>query len=536
MRRNNTVINSKPSMKNRSWKSFTRRARIKTSSSTAQYGIIASLTCFFFSFYIHPTFITPGSLIPLLSWLTFKPRRIGYHSRKDTRSDTRRPKTSNLVIYYDKVDLIKDDRQDDDVVLESHCRDKTVKNLMADRKIVKEFNELAIYGVSIADKCNTLLNKTDITSSHNYPFVPTHFDVEQDRFIHKKIINKELYYDEFIGTHDSMSLDIIVNPLKSNHECFRAYLHKQTELYQTPRPHTHQNSCRESIAYVNVTCAVESNHPISIAGVITTNRILYNDTVLKHFNVSQTLRDESQHFDSSSTLSFATLSAISGFFGGAAAFLLTFPTYTLFVRRSMAKSHVNTYNRLFDGAILGTFATAISDAIYFKVYNSSGFLALPATSRSVIASFTNSIATSPIWVIVTHKQLMAKEENVFEIACEIYRHRGFSAFFDSLVLNLIMCIYPVVRQLALELIVNECNITRSAHVALAAALASIVATVATYPIQKWRIMLHSGELAPKVVDRWHFLSDGLLFKLLDTCLKTFILFLVKEHIVKYMTC
>ena len=67
-----------------------------------------------------------------------------------------------------------------------------------------------------------------------------------------------------------------------------------------------------------------------------------------------------------------------------------------------------------------------------------------------------------------------------------------------------MCIYPVVRQLALELIVRECNIARSTHVALAATLASIVATVATYPIQKWRIMLHSGELAPKVVDKWHY--------------------------------
>jgi len=510
----------KPSMENRSWKSFTTRAGNKPptrrlSSSATKYGLLASLTFFLISFYHHQPFIISGSLKPLLSWLTFKPC-------KHTKSDTRRPKISNVVIYYEKLDLIKDTSQDDQFVLACSRHEKTFSNSMADIKTGEKFNNLAIYEVSVGDKCYTVLNKTHIIPRHNYPFGLTH--------IHKETMNKKMSCDEVVDTHSSISLDNNLNPFISNHKCLSANLHQQNEAY------TPQNSFNESGVYFDFACGVEPSHPIYTAGAITETDITYDDTASSYLKASQKFCDKSQHLDTSSTLSFATRSAISGFFGGAAAFLLTFPIYTLFVRRSMAKSSVCTCNRLFDGAMLGTFATAISDAIYFKVYSSSTLLALPATMRSVIASFTNSIATSPFWVIVTHKQLMAKDENAFEIASEIYRHRGFSAFFDSLILNLIMCIYPVVRQLALELIVHEWNITRSAHVALAATLASIVATVVTYPIQKWRIMLHSGELAPKVVDKWHFLSDGLLFKLLDTCLKTFILFLVKEHIIKYITC
>jgi hypothetical protein len=92
-----------------------------------------------------------------------------------------------------------------------------------------------------------------------------------------------------------------------------------------------------------------------------------------------------------------------------------------------------------------------------------------------------------------------------------------------------MCIYPVVRQLSLELIVDTLELSGGTPVAIAAAMASLVATIVTYPIQKWRILLQSGEQAPEVEGQWHLFCDGLLFKLLDTGLKTFILFLVKEQ-------
>lgn len=200
----------------------------------------------------------------------------------------------------------------------------------------------------------------------------------------------------------------------------------------------------------------------------------------------------------------------------------------------MVKSLICNLNRVFNGAMLETLATAVSDAMYFMVYSSTFLLALPTVLRSAIVSFTNSIAATPFWVIVTHKQLMAKEEGAVEIAKEIYIERGFSAFFDSLALNLIMCIYTVIRQLALELIIDDCNNTRSTHVTVAEMLASIVATAVTYPIQKWRIRLQSGGLAPKVVYMWGFVCDGLLLKILVTSLKTFIMFWIKERIIKYL--
>jgi 5'-nucleotidase/UDP-sugar diphosphatase len=50
---------------------------------------------------------------------------------------------------------------------------------------------------------------------------------------------------------------------------------------------------------------------------------------------------------------------ISAFFGGGVAFLLSYPIYTLFVRRSMAKSIKCSVRRLFDGCWLGFFASAV---------------------------------------------------------------------------------------------------------------------------------------------------------------------------------
>jgi hypothetical protein len=228
---------------------------------------------------------------------------------------------------------------------------------------------------------------------------------------------------------------------------------------------------------------------------------------------------------SQATLSSAARSGIAGFFGGGAAFLLTFPIYSLFVRKSMAKPIVRS--RLMDGIFLGTLATAISDSIYFMVY--AWLSPFSSFGRSTVAAFSNSVATTPLWVMVTHKQLSATTIPIWQVARAVYRDKGWGGFFDSISLNLLMCIYPVVRQLSLETLANVFLLKGSTQVAVAATMASLVATVVTYPIQKWRILLQSGERAPNVQGLHHLFCDGLGFKLLDTCLKTFILFLVKEQ-------
>lgn len=177
---------------------------------------------------------------------------------------------------------------------------------------------------------------------------------------------------------------------------------------------------------------------------------------------------------------------------------------------------------------MGTLATALSNAIYFMVYHSVFLSELPAFWRSSVAAVTNSIATTPLWVIVTHKQLTDSKSGTFVVLKAIYKDRGLAGFFDSLSMNLLMCVFPVVRQVALEIIVDVLGITRQNHIALAAAASSLIATVVTYPIQKLRILLQSGE-HPSMKKGWHYYYDGMAFKIMDTCLKTFILFLVKEH-------
>ena len=220
---------------------------------------------------------------------------------------------------------------------------------------------------------------------------------------------------------------------------------------------------------------------------------------------------------------------ISAFLGGGVAFLLSYPLYTLFVRRSMAKSIECSIRRLFDGCWLGFFASAVSDSLYFVVYHVEFLSPLSSFVRSSLASIINSLATTPLWVIVTHKQLEENQTGLLQITKAIYRERSICGFFDSITMNLLMCIFPVVRQLTLELTLRIFSIEEQNQIALAASLSSIVATVVTYPIQKARVMLQSGEEAPKVSNLCHYLYDGLLFKVLDTMLKTFLLFLVKEH-------
>lgn len=220
---------------------------------------------------------------------------------------------------------------------------------------------------------------------------------------------------------------------------------------------------------------------------------------------------------------------ISAFLGGGVAFLLSYPLYTLFVRRSMAKSINCNIRRLFDGCWLGFFASAVSDSLYFMVYHVEFLSPLSSFVRSSLASIINSLATTPLWVIVTHKQLEENQTGLIQITKAIYRERSICGFFDSITMNLLMCIFPVVRQLTLELTLRIFSIEEQNQIALAASVSSIVATVVTYPIQKARVMLQSGEEAPKVSNLCHSLYDGLLFKVLDTMLKTFLLFLVKEH-------
>ena len=117
-----------------------------------------------------------------------------------------------------------------------------------------------------------------------------------------------------------------------------------------------------------------------------------------------------------------------------------------------------------------------------------------------------------------------------QIARAIYMERSVCGFFDSISMNILMCIFPIVRQLSLELTLQTFSINEPNQIALAASLSSIVATIVTYPIQKARVLLQSGEvLEIRHSSVGRYLYDGITFKTLDSMTKTLVLFLIKEH-------
>ena len=71
-----------------------------------------------------------------------------------------------------------------------------------------------------------------------------------------------------------------------------------------------------------------------------------------------------------------------------------------------------------------------SDALYFSLYHLESFSGSSSFLRASVAAFSNSMLTTPLWVLVTHKQLMEKQVGVMRIAISIYNERGIGGFFD----------------------------------------------------------------------------------------------------------
>jgi hypothetical protein len=144
------------------------------------------------------------------------------------------------------------------------------------------------------------------------------------------------------------------------------------------------------------------------------------------------------------------------------------------------------------------------------VYSYSSLVVVGGVGKSSVAAVVNSVM---LWVIVTHKQL--QNRSIISIAETFYKDKGLLGFFDSLPLNLMICTYPVARQVALELVLGFVS-----NVAIAATLASAVGTVITCPVQKWRTQLQSGERTDaSSVLQLSTIYKRVDYKLMDTCVK-----------------
>jgi len=109
-----------------------------------------------------------------------------------------------------------------------------------------------------------------------------------------------------------------------------------------------------------------------------------------------------------------------------------------------------------------------------------------------------------------------------------------------------LSIYPILRQVTYEMILQHCIVKSTGYVSAGSAgtIASIIATITTYPIQKTRI---SWQVSPRaatsevslglhaiatcrITSMYERLFSGIEYKLAHTCIRSFCLFFTIELI------
>lgn len=255
-------------------------------------------------------------------------------------------------------------------------------------------------------------------------------------------------------------------------------------------------------------------------------------------------------FQSSSSKNRST-NGVSGFVGGAISYILTYPLHSLFVKKAAQSQSSTKYSwKLFNGVLLGLFATSLTNGIYFKIYGLKQLVQYPNWARSFVAAISNSVITTPFWVIITWQQTRNREDtSIIANAREICKVRGMIGFFDSLPFDCILCIYPIVREVTYEMILQN-NIVTSARqgylsAGTAGMISSMMATIITYPIQKLRIVWHlsphtatnemgdgfrSITTCKTTLGYYARFFSGIGYKLAETCTRSFFLFYTMEFI------
>merc|ERR1712232_200249 len=123
---------------------------------------------------------------------------------------------------------------------------------------------------------------------------------------------------------------------------------------------------------------------------------------------------------------------------------------------------------------------------------------------------------------------------------------GVCGFFDSLPFNCILCIYPILRQVTYEMILQHDIVKGGGYISAGTAgtIASIIATIITYPIQKtrisWQVSPHAATsevslglhaiATCKMTSLYERFFSGIEYKLADTCIRSFCLFFTMEFI------
>jgi 2',3'-cyclic-nucleotide 2'-phosphodiesterase (5'-nucleotidase family) len=231
------------------------------------------------------------------------------------------------------------------------------------------------------------------------------------------------------------------NVRQPNHErrrlvTFSAGNPYETEICALPETDLHGASLVDEALYlVVVTDWLASGGDgygdiISSADAVTTNTTL-RESILEHAKSFPIVSAEARSESSDAKLTASAKQGLSGFVGGAISFLSTYPLYTLFVQRSASRKISLSFHDLFSGALLGMLATALSQSIYFVVYSSPTLAEFSPFIRSTVAAITNSLLTTPLWVIITHLQVEESSMSAVAVVCHIYETSGVSGFFTG---------------------------------------------------------------------------------------------------------
>jgi 5'-nucleotidase/UDP-sugar diphosphatase len=259
--------------------------------------------------------------------------------------------------------------------------------------------------------------------------------------------------------------------------------------------------------------------------------VTLRETLLLHTTTSPKVQREGRSCFIPSGSSASTSNALSGMVGGYIAFFAAYPLDTLFVRKSGSSTEELSRRGLFDGVWLGSLATASCQFIYFLIYHSESLLLYSPFVRSTLGAVSTVIVSNPQWVVVTRMQTSESKLSLRRAIGIVHKERGWIGFFAGVSMNLVMCVFPIVRQVTMESILEFVggSLKSPISVAIAAAIAACVATFVTLPIQRWRVQLQQG-VSYKDITICAHCCDGLAFKMLHSCISSFVLFIVKGHL------